>query len=368
MGRYFSILLAFVFSCNSKESAAPEYISAELTEFISDTLYFEKDEFTKSLPGKFAYLEQNDSSFLYTWPDKRLLKYGYPRGNLISSTEFQAEGPDGIGSFLSGMLISQDGLFFISDQKAVVHTDFEGKVIDRFPLPSVPEERLAANFSSMNGNDMYCDAATKVLVLADVPYVLKDPNLNYRDWLWKLDTRSRNFESVSFAYPEKYKEYLDDSELGVFSHSFLSDKHVHVVNFPANDSLLILDSDRYFWIDAGSSRKLTFEKGKTEARDEWTVFLPSLLTSRYKWTMYDPYRQRIFRYVDIQTKESGSEMFANLSSFIVLDLEYRKVAELFFDNRKIMPFGFATPNGFYLKLAEQENDDEEGYVKISIDP
>jgi hypothetical protein len=366
MGKYFFFLLAVVFSCNPKQSH-PEFISGELTEHISDTLYFEKDEFTKNLPAKFAYLEENDSSFLYAWYDKRLLKYGYPSGELISSTNFFAEGPDGIGSFISGSLITEDGLFFISDQKEIVYTDFGGKVISRFPFPSVPEERLAANFSTMNGNDMTYDEATKILFLADVPYVLKEPNMKYQDWLWKLDTRSGNFESVGFNYPEKYREHYDDPELGVFAHSYLNDQDLFVVNFPANDSLLILDSDKSYWVDGKSSKTLIFEKGKTEPMGEWTVFNPSMKTSRYKFTQYDPYRKKLLRYVNIETKESDIETYTNESSFILLDSEFGKVAELFFNNQKIMPSGFFTPNGFYLKLAEQQTDDREGYVRIVFD-
>lgn len=279
MGKYFFFILAVVFSCNSKESN-PEFISGELTEYISDTLYFEKDEFTKNLPAKFTYLEENDSISLYAWSEKRLLKYSYPSGKLLSSTDFFVEGPDGIGSFISGSLITEDGLFFLSDQKEIVYTDFEGKVIRRFPFPSVPEERLAANFSAMNGNDMTYDVATKTLFLADVPFILKEPNMNYRDWLWKLNTRSGNFDSIGFIYPEKYREHYDDPELGVFAHSYLNDQDLFVVSFPANDSLLILDSDKSSWVDGRSARTLTFEKGKTEPLGEWTVFNPSMNTSR----------------------------------------------------------------------------------------
>lgn len=357
--------LILLFSCTDSKKEAV-FITADLTDYIVDTLYFEKDEFTKNLPAKFAYLEENDSSFLYGWYDKRLLKYSYPSGELISSTNFFAEGPDGIGSFISGSLITEDGLFFISDQKEVVYTDFKGKVIRRFSLPAVPEERLIANYSEMNGNDMTYDVATKTLYLADVPFVLKEPNMDYRDWLWKLDTHSGNFESVGFNYPDIYKEYLDDPELGVFAHSYLKGQDLFVVNFPANDSLLILDSDKSYWVDGRSSRTLIFEKGKTEPRGEWTVFLPSMNTSRYKFTQYDPYQKRLLRFVDIETNESDTETSINESSFVVLDKEFRKFAELFFDNKKIMPYGFVTPNGFYLKLAEQESDDQEGYLKLNF--
>jgi hypothetical protein len=181
-----------------------------------------------------------------------------------------------------------------------------------------------------------------------------------------LDTRSGKFESVGFNYPEIYREHYDDPELGVFAHSYIIDSDLFVVNFPASDSLLILDSVKSYWVDGRSARPLTFEKGKTETRGEWTVFSPSMKTSRYKFTQFDPYRKRLLRYVNIQTKESQIETYTNESSFIVIDNEFRKIAELFFDNQKISPSGFATPNGFYLKLVEQENDDKEGYVNLNF--
>lgn len=337
-----------------------------MTEFITDTLYFEKDEFTKNLPTKFTFIEKSDSSFLYSWSDKRLLQYAYPSGKLISSTNFFAEGPDGIGSFISGNLITEDGVFFISDQKEIVHSDFGGKVMGRYPLPSVPEERLGANFSTMNGNEMFYNEESKVLVLADVPFVLKEPNMSYREWLWKLDTQTGNFMTVGFDYPEKYKEYYDDPELGMFSHTYLEVEDLFVISFAANDSLLLLDSDQTHWVDGGSTKSLTFEKGKTEPRGEWTVFLPSMETSRYKWTQYDPYRKSLWRYVNLQTKKLEEDKFKNESSFILLNKDFKKVAELFFDNRKILPTGFSTPNGFYLKLAEQESDDREAYLRVEF--
>lgn len=366
MGMYFWLLSFFIVSCGSREPKLSEFMSGELTEFITDTLYFEKDEFTKNIPTKFTFLEKSDSSFLYSWSVTRLLKYAFPSGKLISSTNFFAEGPDGIGSFISGNLITEDGLFFISDQKEIVHTDFGGKVRRRYLLPSVPDERLGANFSTMNGNEMSYNADIKVLVLADVPFVLKAPNMSYRDWLWRLDTRTGNFETVGFEYPEIYKEFYDDPELGLFSHTYLDEENLFVISFPANDSLLLLDSDNTHWVDGGSTRTLTFEKGKTEPRGEWTVFLPSMETSRYKGTQYDPYRKRLLRYVDIQTNTLEEDKFKNESSFIVLDKDFKKVAELFFDNQKISPSGFSTPNGFYLKLAEQTSDDSEAYLRIEF--
>jgi hypothetical protein len=361
----FLFLTIILFSCGGKESKAPEFVTSELTEFISDTLYLEKDEFTKNLPAGFTYLEERDSSFLYTWSEKRLLKYDYPSGKLVSSTNFTVEGPDGIGSFISGSLITEDGLFFISDQKNITHADFEGKVVDRFPLPSVPEERLAVNFSTMNGNEMTYDVASKVLVISDVPFILKEPNMSYQDWIWKLDTRTGKFEPVDFVYPDIYKDYYDDIELGKFSHTLVQNRHL--ISFPASDSLLVIAGDSSYWVDGSSSKVLTFEKGTTEEIGEFIVFHPNLESSRFKWTLWDPYQKKLLRYVDIQTKKSEEEKLTNESSFIVLDGQYRKVAELFFDNRKILPSGFATPNGFYLKLAEQESDDREGYVRIKLD-
>lgn len=358
--------LTLLFSCKDSKKEHT-FVSADLSDYIVDTLYLEKDSLTRSLPLDFTYLEQDGKPYLIGYARFRLYQYDYESGKLINKVIFEREGPDGIGSFISGYLIIEDGVFFISDQKQLVHADFNGKVLDKFPLPEVPEERLAVNFSMVNGNKLSYDKEKKELILADVPYLLKEPNMNYKNWVWKYDLTKRSAEPMPFTYPDIYREHYDDPELGIYSHTFLSDQQLQVVSFPVTDSLLVIDRGSSKWVPSKSSASLIFQKGKTEQQGEYIVFSPSMETSRYKWVFFDPNSQLLFRYVDIATKVLENKDIDNKSSFILHNLDFETVGELFFHNRQIESSGFSTPKGYYFKLASPSSDDVEEYVRVKID-
>lgn len=355
--------LTLLFSCNDSKRGN-SFFTADLADYIVDTLYLEKDTLTRSLPQGFSFFDQNGKSFLFGVVGKRLYQYSYPSGELEGTVDFEKEGPDGIGGFISGSLITEDGIFFISDQKSIIHTDFQGKVLDRFPLPNVPEERLAANFSVVNGNRMSYDREKKQLILSDVPFVLKEPNMAYVDWIWKYDLENGLAEPISFSYPDIYREHFDDPELGLYSHTFLDTEKLHVVSFPVTDSLLVSDGKSAKWVESKSTAPLLFQNGKTKQEGDYVVFLPSMETSRYKWTVFEPISKLLLRYVDIETEVLEGGGIHNRSSFILHNLNFETIGEVFFDNQQIAPTGFATPNGFYFKLLNPGSDDVEEYVRV----
>jgi hypothetical protein len=359
----FAFCLILLVSC-SKSKHESLFFTGNLSDYIVDTLYLEKDTKTKYLPTDLTFMEKDGDAVLYGFVNYRLLKYSYPDGELLSVKEFEKEGPDGIGTWIAGSLITEDGIFFISDNKQIVLTDFEGKLIERTELPTIEGDRLGANFNTMNGNSMTWISSEKKLIVLDVPFVLKEPNLSYQDWIWVFDFETGEKSTVSFSYPEKYSAFLDDPELGVYSHQFVSGKHL--ISFSATDSILVLEGGKKVWVDGKSSGPLMFEKGKVEPQGEWTVFLPNLNSSRYKWLIHDPYQHIILRHLVIGTEERKDLKF-NRNSFIILDKGLKKKGEVFFTNEQFSGSGFATPQGLYLKLVPQLSDDYEGYVKIRFD-
>ncbi|WP_373521064.1 DUF4221 family protein [Aquiflexum sp.] len=358
------VVIAISFSCSIRNPKSTELFTGDLKEFIVDTLYLEKDTKTKILPSDLTYIEINGVEFLYAFVNYRLLKYSYTDGKLMNVQEFEKEGPDGIGTWISGYLITENDMFFISDNKQIVRSDLNGKVVDRMKFPEVSEDRISANFNTMNGNSITWISSEKKLIVLDVPFVLKEPNLSYEDWIWVFDFDSGESKQISFKYPEGYKQFLDDPELGVYSHKYVSGKHL--ISFPATDSLLVLNGEKKFWVDGKSSHTLIFEKGKTEPHGEWTVFLPNLNSSRYKWLLHDPYQKIILRYLVIGN-EGKDDLKLNKTSFIILDEQLEKKGEVFFTNEMFSGFGFSTPQGLYLKLIPQLSDDFEGYVRVRVD-
>lgn len=359
------LIFSFLFSCSSKNTSSP-LLKGELLNFVTDTIYLEKDLQTKTLPLEFTYQKEGDQEFLYGISGYNLLKYDYLNGKLVSKVTFEKEGPDGIGTYLSGMLITSEGVFFISNQKEIICVDLDGHVIKKISLPMTPENRMASNFNANQGNKMNWDLKRKSLMVTDVPFLLKEPILDYQDWIWEFDFKEDKKEvAAQFRFPERYREFLDDPELGIFYHLFLEDQNKHLISFPANDSLLVIKSDAKSWVYAGSRKKLSFQKGIKEQRGEYTVFLPSTETSRYKELTVDPFQKLIFRHLIISQEKSEEKTFSQ-NSLIILDESFKHLGELEFSTNQFSSIGFSTPNGLYLKLKKQNSDDKEGYVRLTF--
>ena len=358
------LLLQLIYSCSSDKNQIKTQIDGDLVNFAIDTIYLEKDIETKSLPAEFYYLKEGNKEFLIGRSGYNLLKYEYPTGKLVSKTTFEKEGPDGIGGYVSGNLISEDGIFFISNQKEITHTDFDGKALNRYPLPETPEDRLAANFSANRGNNMYWNGEKETLMVTDVPFLLKEKLMNYRDWVWEFDLKENTRDvGLQFTFPKEYNDYFDDPELGIYFHLFLKKTNQHLVAFPATDSIMVFSEGNSSKIFAGSNSQLEFKKGKTEAQGEYTVFLPSVETSRYQSMMHDPYQGLIFRHLIIEQGKNENGVFSK-NSFVILDESFSKIGEVSFSSRIISSLGFCTPNGLYLKMMSQNSDDQEAYIRF----
>lgn len=360
------LLFCLLTACNPVTNPSQEFFSEELKYFITDTLYLEKDYNTKILDGNMVYLEKEQQEYLYTFKDYRLLQYAYPSGKLMATQEYEKEGPNGIGTWVSGHLIEQDEMFFISNAKELIRADHQGNVLQRYPLPEAPAERLGANYNTMNNNPMFYQSKENELVLPDVPFVLKEPHLKYKNWIVKLNLDNGNFQHIAFQYPTYYSKYLDDPELGAYFHTTLWDQGKHLVSFAATDSILVLAEDQQQWIDGKSRESLNFLPGKTEVNGEWTVYSPDDESSRYRGFLNDPFQKKIGRGVIVGLKQKSGDQPYYLKSFVLFDEKLEKIGELLYTSNEFMEVGFATPDGFYFPLAQQPSDDKTAYVKVNL--
>lgn len=360
------LLFCMLVACTPANKHPQPLLSGELKVFITDTLYLEKGYNTKSLDGDMVYIEKEGEPYLYSFKDYRLLQYAYPSGKLVSSQEFEKEGPDGIGTWVSGHLIEADEVFFISNAKELIRADHNGKVAKRYPLPEPPPERMGGNYNTMNNNAMFYSGTSNEILVKDIPFVLKEQHLRYENWIMKLNLDSGYFEHFSFRYPTYYSSYLEDPELGAYFHTVLWDQETHLVGFAATDSILVMSDGQREWIDGESSQSLKFLPGKTEINGEWTVFLPDNESSRYKWFIHDPFQRRILRSVVIGIGGKESDMPYYENSFILFDEKLETTGEVYYTSDEFMDVGFATPNGLYFPLAQQESDDEVAYAQINF--
>ena len=360
------LLLWMLVACNPITKTPQEFLTGELRGFITDTLYLEKDYKTKDLDGQMVYIEKQGQPYLYTFRDYRLLQYAYTSGKLVATQEYEKEGPDGIGTWISGHLIEAEEIFFISNAKELVRADHQGKVVQRYQLPEPAAERMGANYSTMNNNSMFYSLEENNLLIKDIPLVLKAPNLQYENWLLKLDLDNGDFEHLSFQYPQYYSSYLEDPELGAYFHTLLWDQNKHLIGFAATDSMLIISNGPSAWVEGKSSQTLEFLPGKTEINGEWTMFLPNNESSRYKWFINDPYQQRVVRDVVVGVGGEANGQPYYKKSLILFDEELKRIGEVSYTSEEFLSVGFPTPQGLYFPLAQQESDDEVAYARINF--
>lgn len=356
----FGWIIISVFSCSQKENEKLVPV-LDLKDLVADTLYLEKDTLTKDIGSNFRYVKKGADEFLVTSNQHRLMEYSYPEGILIRDQFFEEEGPDGIGSFISGSFVDDSTVWFLSNNK-LIEADLFGKVKNRFDLPEVSEKRLAANYSTMEGNMMYKSGNN--LIISDVPFVLKEPNLEYENWILKFDPATSKVHHFKFKYPEFYKELLDDPNLGPYSSTY-TESELEIISLPANDSLIVISNNERKSVFAGVKDKMEFIPGTTTQDGEWITFHPNYNSSKYSWVDYDLKSLMYLRQVivTVDSEENRSQGRKPLTKLVILDSYFNKSMEV------ILPFptvGFRSPMGYYLNIGYPHSEDEAAFVRLDF--
>ncbi|WP_296701796.1 DUF4221 family protein, partial [Algoriphagus sp.] len=287
---FLSLTFYIAISCSPKPKHEVQVF--DLSELILDTLYLEKDTVTKSLGSNFNFIANEEGEFLLTSIQHRFLKYSYPEGRLIRDQFYFNEGPDGIGNFLQVNFTDDSSSWFVSYQK-LIRADHFGKVLMRFDLPEGAEERLAINYNTLTGTKAL-NIGEKVFI-PDVPFVLKESLLDYEDWILEFDPIDSSINYIKFKYPIKYKEFVDDPNFASYQNGYNKTEKLHLISFPADDSLLVISPQSKKWVFSGVEDSMEFLVGKTEQRGEYTAFLPNYNSSKYTWVDYDPRSQVYLR-------------------------------------------------------------------------
>ena len=208
MNRLFFLSLAFLAMACSQRNRPVELKELELSDLIVDTLFLEKDTLTQYLGVNFTHFQTDSGEVLMTFNQHRLLTYSYPEGKILKSVKYEIEGPDGIGGFIPGSFIDQDKIYILTQDQKLLEADLEGKIIRRIPLPEVPTQRLAKNYTTFPFSPMF--KSEKGLFIPDVPLVLKESLLTYKNWILDFSLSDSTFTHVRFTFPSSAKNFLDD--------------------------------------------------------------------------------------------------------------------------------------------------------------
>jgi hypothetical protein len=293
----------------------------------------------------------------------KLIVYSYPEGKLLQKQTFAKEGPDGIGSFITGSFLDDNSIYFLSQQKELIKTDFFGKVQNRWDLPEAETDRKYANYSSMPYNKLQKSGSN--LYFVDLPSVFVDGFEKYDKWGMTFNTESYTFSNYQFLYPDNIIDYKDDSELGIFSHVYNPITKEHLIGFAISDSLAVVENGKQIWKWAGTSEPLAFKRGTTVPNGEYTVFQPNHESSKYEGLDFDTHAKKILRWVRVKGP-TLENMEQERNRLLVFDEKLNREAELEFDRKKIGIYGFNTPKGYAVSLYSETTDDRTAFAVIDF--
>jgi len=356
-----SAILIIFSACSDKKSET--LITEDFRNLLVDTLVLSKDLNTAAISPSLSYFETDSGAFLLDFRKLHLVGYQYPEGNKGFEKFYQREGPDGLGDTDYKHVLTRDGIFVVDADRKIHQADFQGKVLQSWNLPPTPANRRYSNYTVIPNNPI--THLENKLIIPDVPYVMNENLMDYKDWLVSLDLVSGDWKYISFPYPEKMREFYEDPNLGPYSHYYNSKSNQAIISFPVVDSLMILDNNQTRWIDASPQESLIFKKGKTVPSGEYTIFQPDHSSARYTWITFDPFQKVYLRHVitGLKENEDTSTQF-HISKMVVLDEDFNKLGEI--ENLPNTYQGFATPDGYYYYLGFGEVEEKVMFGRLDF--
>lgn len=357
----FLINAALTISCTTKpDKEVPIF---DLKDLIVDTLYLEKDTLTKDLGTNFSYYKTDYGEVLATFLNHQLIVYSYPEGKLLRKQRYEKEGPDGIGSFVTGNYIDENSIYLLSQQKELIQCDFEGRVIKRSDFPKISTARKYANYSTAGFNRIR--KSGNELFFVDIPYVFLEGFEDYDKWGVTFNTESHSFSNFNFLYPKNITEFTNEDQLGLFSHVYLPTSDEHLIGFAISDTIALVKNGKQTWKWAGTTEPLVFKKGTTVPSGDYTVYRPDHESSKYNGLDFDTHAEKILRWVRIKgpTLENRDQ---EKNRLLVFDKNLNSEAELDFKSKEMGMSGFNTPKGYALSLYTETTDDVTAFAVIDF--
>ncbi|WPR74734.1 DUF4221 family protein [Algoriphagus sp. NG3] len=160
-------MLALLASCGAKESGSTDTgnILGNLSFSVDTVMVDPGDDFLIINSGLFPFSVSKDKSRLYFFEKDpyKLVEVDLDNLEVLNKTPFEAEGPDGIGSYVSKMEIGSNGDLFLNNNNAVGIFDQNGKKIrDLKFVPTGIESALAENYHAVFSNSVYDFGVQKI--------------------------------------------------------------------------------------------------------------------------------------------------------------------------------------------------------------
>lgn len=161
MRKLFLFLLApFILSCGgaSSEKAESGNILENLT-FTVDTVLVDAAGEVIALPwgmGPFALTEDKSTLFMFELPQHKLLELDLNQLSLIRKTEFEKEGPNGIGDYVMQIQLGQQRTLFLNGGSATGKFSVDGGLLEDLRIaPEGIDPELATNLRNLYWSTLF---------------------------------------------------------------------------------------------------------------------------------------------------------------------------------------------------------------------
>ncbi|MEB2776597.1 DUF4221 family protein [Algoriphagus sp. D3-2-R+10] len=160
-------ILTLLAACGGKEPESTEQknILENLTYTVDTVLVDPGEDFLIIANGLYPYSLTEDKTKLYFFERDpyKLVEVDLDNLVVLKKTEFEAEGPDGIGSYLSGLEIGRDGNIFLKSNNTIGIFDQNAKKSkDLKFVPSGIDSTLAKSYNALYSNSVYDFGTQKI--------------------------------------------------------------------------------------------------------------------------------------------------------------------------------------------------------------
>ena len=310
------------------------------------------------------YVEKEDKPELMLFYKKNnaIHIYDFEANKFIKSTKFQPEGPDGVGTNITGFRFEKnDEIYLYSywDKKVYVVDEF-GKLKEKYEIND--NGSLKYPVLSPNNNRPILKKGNKLFFAGTLYKTLKKEEIGSPFVALDLEKKSH---TLLGKYPEKTFEGDWDNKCETFF-DYNASIGKFVVAFAISDSIIVTDlinpnKDKHYF--AGSS--LLPEVKPMNANYDYEASSPeemiSYVISGTYWSIkYDKYRKLYYRFGILPKSLEDFKAALPTKFFIaVLDENFQHLAEAILPESLYPPMAVITPKGLLIPNKEKYDQQDD---------
>jgi hypothetical protein len=376
----FFIFCVFIYSCSEKENTSTSELG--LLTFSVDTVMVDAGDDILYLRDNLWFSDISaDGKYLYNFDrnDAVLEKIDLDNLTLVKKIQYEKEGPNGIGTFVSNFSITSDGHIMLWSYGLSSVFDQNGKLIKNLNFDKIASDELNKSgaypmslFECLNDQNRY------------IGFYIKWEDRSY--FLLDVDTKKNTYSKIELPELGKINEFAVDlvfegnwvGNFGVSTSSLGNSDNILIINNAINEAYIFnTTSDTLFlnnWYGPLTGSKKTYlgpKQVEFHSAQHWEVSKKIDEDINYGNMLWDSEKQRYFRLsfkqifgeekqVSGAFKPVGAEVFLS-----VFDRDFNLIAE------SLVPDLNKRPDKHFVKDGQiwifENIDDEMGFIRLSVE-